>query len=553
MEHDIAIPMRDGTILRADIYKPVDEGKFPVIVTRSPYGKGSEYGNGIKAAAAGMVYVAEDCRGRFASAGEWYPFRVEGNDGFDTVEWAARLPYSNGKVAVSGGSYAGVTALLAAAAQPPHLVAAAILESGINYYNDWTYVGGVLQQNFIESWTSVLSRSSITAADGGFDLLGHSWVFNLTLPIDQYPIAKGATSKETGFFKDFLAHPADDAYWQSMSADPAKIKVPVFIIGGWYDIFSLNEITTFNAIRTRGGSESARKHSLLLVGPWTHGLFTPMQGTTDFGPGSTKDVLAETLNWLKSQLFNGAATQATSPTVRYFTMGTNVWKFSDTWPPQPVNSLTLLLDSAGHANTSTGDGVLLLSGSASHAASDSFTYDPMHPVPTIGGGLCCSVVAPGAFSQQSVEERKDVLVYSTPVLSKDLEVSGDVSLHLFVTSTAKDTDFTGKLVDVAADGTTHNVCDGIRRMRFANSLSQEHLVKPGDVVELTIDLGPTSNAFLAGHRLRVEVSSSNFPKFARNLNTGQDGYHSTAAQIATNTILHDRSHPSELIVDATNP
>ena len=553
MEHDVAVPMRDGTILRADIYRPAGEGKFPVVVTRTPYGKGSEYGMGLKAASAGIVYISEDCRGRYTSAGQWYPYRVEGNDGFDTVEWAAALPYSNGKVAVSGGSYAGVTALLAAASQPPHLVAASILESGADYYNGWSYIGGVLQQNFIETWTSVLSFSSIPAPNGGFGELGHSWVYNQDLPISQYPVAKGATQKETGFFLDYLAHPSYDSYWQSLSANPAKIKVPVLMIAGWYDQFSQEAITTFNNIRALGQSEAARRQSRLLVGPWTHGGFTRVQGTVDFGEGSVKDVVTESLNWLKSQLLEGTPQPSASSTVSYFTMGANVWKSSEAWPPKPTHPTALLLDSGGHANTLTGDGVLLFSASATHAPSDSFTYDPTHPAPTTGGGLCCGIVAPGPFSQRVVEERKDVLVYSTPVLSKDLEVSGKISLHLFVSSEAVDTDFTGKLVDVAADGSTHNVCDGILRMRYAKSLSETHLHKPGEIVELTVELGSTSNTFLAGHRLRVEISSSNFPKFARNLNNGEDGYHTIQGQTVSNVIWHDKNRPSKLIVDIATP
>jgi putative CocE/NonD family hydrolase len=548
-EHDVAVQMRDGVILRADIYRPGGEGKFPVIVTRTPYSKGSEAGNGVKAAANGIVFIAEDCRGRYASGGEWYPYRVEGNDGFDTVEWAARLPYSSGRVAVSGGSYAGVTALLAAASQPPHLVAAAILESGADYYNGWSYIGGVLQQNFIETWASVLSFNSIPPGDGGFGPLGHGWVYNMDLPISQYPIAKGATPKETGFFKDFLAHPSDDAYWHSLSADPSKINVPVFMIAGWYDQFSLDAITTFNAIRARGASESARRESRLIVGPWTHGGFTPMQGTTDFGPGSTKDVATEMLSWLRSQLGKSGDPQPANSSIGYFTMGANVWNESKLWPPESVHALTLRLDSGGNANTLSGDGALLFPGSALHASSDTYKYDPMDPVPTTGGGLCCSVVAPGAFSQLAVEERKDVLVYTTPALGRDLEVTGNVSLHLFVRSTGTDTDFTGKLVDVADDGSTHNVCDGIQRMRFSRSLSQPNLSKPGEIVEITVNLGPTSNTFLTGHRVRLEVSSSNFPKFARNLDTGDDGYDSTRSVSAMNTIVHDRNHPSALIVD----
>ncbi len=552
IERDVAVPMRDGVRLRVDIYRPDAKGKFPVIVDRSPYGKEKESGMGIAAAADGIVFVAEDCRGRFASAGVWYPYRVEANDGFDTVEWAARLPHANGKVALYGGSYAGVTALLAASSRPPHLVSAAVVETGSDYYNGWSYNGGVLRQLFIETWTSVLALNSIPAAKGGFAEHGSAWVNNLNAPISDYPVAYGATAKEKGFFLDFLNHPSQDSYWQQLSADPTAIQVPVLFIGGWYDPFRRNTFKTFLQVQTKGDSKAARKQSQLIVGPWTHGGFTPLQGEVNFGPAAAKDISDLTLRWLKAHL-DGRTPGPHKSAISFFSMGTNNWKEAASWPPRGVHRQHLFLVSMGHANSASGDGMLLPALSKSKDDSDSFTYDPKHPVPTIGGRLCCGVVAPGAFNQSAAEKRNDVLVYSTRPLDHDLDISGYVSVHLFIKTSAPDTDFTSKLVDVSPDGTTRNVSDGIQRLRYRKTLASVIPYNPGSVTKVTIDLGPTSNVFLAGHRIRLEISSSNFPKFARNLNNMTTGYETVESSVANNTILHDRKHRSTLAFDEWEP
>jgi putative CocE/NonD family hydrolase len=284
-----------------------------------------------------------------------------------------------------------------------------------------------------------------------------------------------------------------------------------------------------------------------MIGPWTHGGFTARQGDYDFGSTAARDVVAYIFEWIDAN-----AKQPNDPQkqtrVSYFEMGTNVWRTTTAWPPNDVSSVTMALSSGGHANSAQGDGILLLDSKAEASGSDSFTYDPKNPVQTAGGGLCCGVVAPGAFDQSKAEARSDVLVYSSEPLKSDLNLTGNLTVRLFVKTSAKDTDFTAKLVDVMLDGSTRNVADNILRLRYRKSLQRPAFLKPGDLAEIEIPIGPTSNVFLTGHRVRLEVSSSNFPRFARNLNTRKDGYHTTASVPAVNTVVHDATHPSSLIV-----
>jgi uncharacterized protein len=547
IDHDVSVPMRDGTLLRADVYRPEAQGKYPVIVSRTPYGKSADGGMGIQAASHGYIYVSGDCRGRFKSAGSWDPYRYEANDGYDTVEWAAKLSESDGRVFLRGGSYAGVTALAAAAAAPPHLVAVDIIESGANYYNGWTYEGGVLRQLFVESWTSVLAFNSIPDKTGRFLELGHTWVYDLNKPIDQYPIAITANHTTAPFYRDFLRHASLDSYWENFAIDASKIRVPLLIFGGWYDLFTSNTVNTFHDFQQKDPGAESRLHSQLMIGPWTHGGFTARQGDYDFGSTAARDVVAYIFEWIDAN-----AKQPNDPQkqtrVSYFEMGTNVWRTTTAWPPNDVSSVTMALSSGGHANSAQGDGILLLDSKAEASGSDSFTYDPKNPVQTAGGGLCCGVVAPGAFDQSKAEARSDVLVYSSEPLKSDLNLTGNLTVRLFVKTSAKDTDFTAKLVDVMLDGSTRNVADNILRLRYRKSLQRPAFLKPGDLAEIEIPIGPTSNVFLTGHRVRLEVSSSNFPRFARNLNTRKDGYHTTASVPAVNTVVHDATHPSSLIV-----
>jgi putative CocE/NonD family hydrolase len=551
VERDVPAKMRDGAILRADIYRPRADGKYPVLLQRTPYDKNTSRSFAMKAAARGYIVVVQDVRGRFTSDGEWYPFRHESQDGFDTIEWAAALPQSNGKVGMFGGSYVGATQLLAAIASPPHLSGIAPYETASNYHENWTYQGGAFVQWFNQSWTSVLAQNTL-ARRAAQDTNALNW--KDTLPLENYPVLAQADPQSLApYYRDWLAHPNYDEYWKSVSLEEnySHIQVPVLHIAAWYDIFLGGTLRNYTLLKGRAGSEAVRNGQRLLVELGGHSGSSDQRkiGDVDFGPSAPYDMDQLLLNWYDYLLKGQANAFAGEKSVRIFVMGKNEWRDEDDWPLARAKSTRYFLHSDGKANGSAGDGQL--SGQAPAAEpKDSYIYDPANPVPTIGGPLCCDSahLAPGPRDQRTAEARNDVLIYTTPAFAQNTEVTGPVSLDLFASTSTKDTDFTAKLVDVWPNGYAQNLTEGILRLRYRNSTERPELAKPGEVYHLTIDLWATSNVFLAGHRLRLEISSSNFPRFDRNLNTGETQATATKMQPATNTIYHDKEHPSALVL-----
>jgi putative CocE/NonD family hydrolase len=555
-EHNVRAKMRDGVTLRADVYRPKADGKFPVLLQRTPYDKTNATSFGWRAAARGYVVVVQDVRGRFASEGDWYTFKNESNDGYDTVEWAAALPYSNGKVGMFGGSYVGATQFLAAIAHPPHLAGIAPTVTASNYHDGWAYQGGAFEQWFNESWTTGLTQNTLyRTADAKSNAL--DW--KSTLPLTDYPLLSLPDPKSLApYFQDWLAHPNYDDYWKQLSIEDhySQIQVPVFTIAAWYDIFLGGSLRNYTLLKTQAGSDAARRGQRLLVeiGGHSGGPNQQKIGDVDFGPGAPHDTDALMLDWYDA-LFKGESNAfASGKPVRIFVMGKNVWRDEDDWPLARTHSTRYFLHSGGAANSASGDGSLDVKASDIAAppieTKDSYVYDPANPAPTIGGPLCCDAphLPPGPKDQRPVEERKDVLIYSTPAFTQDMEVTGPITLDLYASTSAVDTDFTAKLVDVWPNGFAQNLTEGILRLRYRNSQETPEAAKPGEIYRLKIDLWATSNAFLAGHRLRLEVSSSNFPRFDRNLNTGEEQSHATRMSTATNTIYHDRQHPSALVL-----
>jgi putative CocE/NonD family hydrolase len=561
IERGVTAKMRDGVVLRADIYRPKADAKFPVLLQRTPYNKSNGVNFGVRVAARGFVVIFQDVRGRYSSEGEWYTFKHESEDGYDSVEWAAALPYSNGKVGMFGGSYVGATQMLAAISHPPHLAGICPVVTASNYHDGWTYQGGAFEQWFNQSWTSGLAQDTYNrTVSQSTNALQGMW----KLPLTSYPLfnfsdsSAGLSSTQSlaPYFLDWLAHPNYDDYWKRWSIEEhfADINVPALTVAAWYDIFQGGSLRNYAGIRAHGG-EGARAGQRLLVIIGGHAGGGQKIGDVDFGSAAAQfDEDEVTLNWYE-YLFKGVQNNfSKEKPVKIFVMGRNEWREEEDWPLARAQSSKYFLHSEGSANSLRGSGSL--SAAVPHSESpDHYLYDPANPVPTIGGPLCCDGwhLPPGPRDQRQVEARDDVLIYSTPAFTRDTEITGPISLELFAKSTAVDTDFTAKLVDVAPDGFAQNLTEGIFRARYRDSQEKPTLMNPGQVYKFTIDLWSTSNVFLKGHVLRLEVSSSNFPRFDRNLNTGDSPGTAEHFVPATNTIYHDAEHPSALVLPVVTP
>jgi putative CocE/NonD family hydrolase len=556
VQRNASLKMRDGVVLYADIYRPASPEKFPILLERTPYNKDSAIGFAVRSAAHGYIVIVQDVRGRYSSEGEWYPFKHESQDGFDTVEWAGTLSYSDGKVGMFGGSYVGATQMLAAMATPPHLAGICPVVTASNYHNGWTYQGGAFEQWFNESWTTSLAQDTVNrylvsvsnAAQGGHALpLSGYPLFNLNTSFEP----NAMTARFAPYFLDWLAHPSFDDYWRQWSIEDhyADIKVPALTVAAWYDLFQGGALRNYIGIRAQGGSEAARNGQQLFVAIGGHAGWGRKVGDVDFGPAGDFDYDNVTLAWYDF-LFKGVKNEFSKPTpVKIFVMGANILRDEEAWPLARAKSTKYFLHSDGRANSSSGDGRLSEALPAKERG-DEYVYDPADPAPTVGGPLCCDPVhlAAGPRDQRPVEMRKDVLVYSTAPFATDTEVTGPISVELYAMSSAVDTDFTAKVVDVSPNGYAKNLTEGIVRARYRDSQSAPSLLTPGKVYKFNIDVWSTSNVFLAGHALRVEISSSNFPRFDRNLNTGEESRDAVRSVKATNTIVHDAEYPSALIV-----
>lgn len=564
VEKDVPTPMRDGTLLSADIYRPSLPGRYPVLVQRLPYDKSLAAQahmliDPLRAASQGYVVVIQDVRGRYASDGDFYPFANEITDGYDTVEWASAQSWANARVGMFGGSYFGATQWLAAIAQPPHLRAIFPSLTASDYHEGWVYRGGALEHGFIIYWILAalapdtlrrLERAGRNVTQARRLLLEALNDFDRAF--SYRPLAGLPYLKELApYFYEWLEHPENDPFWQrwSIEAQHHKVLVPAYNLGGWYDIFQAGTLRNFAGMRCNGGSEVARQRQRLLMGPWVHGSFLGTVGEVDFGLFSSSAVIDLTAihlrwfdHWLK-EIDNGVDRE---PPVRIFVMGENIWRNEEEWPLARAQYTNFYFHSGGRANTLKGDGILSTEPPGNQPP-DSYAYDPAVPVPTWGGAnILPGALANGPRDQRPVEARQDVLVYTSAALTEDLEVTGPVVVHLWAASSALDTDFTAKLVDVAADGNARNLCEGIIRARYRQSREQPHLVSPGEVDEYVIDLGGTSNVFKKGHRIRVEVASSNFPRFHRNPNTGAPLGQDAEFRTATQTVFHDARHPSHI-------
>ena len=558
VEKNVPARMRDGVILRADVYRPEGSGRLPALLQRTPYSKNDRGAmqRFSAIAAHGFVVIVQDTRGRYTSDGVAVP-HDEGDDGYDSVQWAAGLPGVDGRVGMFGGSYLATTQLQAATRQPPALVAL-FPASSYNRRYDMVFQGGAFYLSDGLGWNlgqAMDVRRRVLMPDVDRDgpigltsdhaaLLRSTWLWHLPLKsFDELELNRFAPG-----YRQMLAHPNADSFWDrsDIEARHDRFLVPAFHLSGWYDTLLMGTVRNFAGLRARAGNDTARRYQRLVIGPWTHARPTKASttiGTVDFGPDAGFDSDAAMLGWFDHWLRGSDPRAVDTAPVRLFVMGENRWRDEQEWPLPRARITPYYLRSGGRANTLSGDGRLDL-GAPGREPADRYTYDPKNPVPTgESGGYSRAPI-----DRRTVEQRADVLVYTSGPLASDLEVTGPLSLTLWITSNARDTDFTGTLVDVFPDGTARALSDGILRARYRNSKTTPSLLTPGEPTEIAIDLGATSNLFKAGHRIRLEVSSSNFPRFDRNPNTGGVFGEDADVQIAMQTILHDEAHPSRLLL-----
>lgn len=565
VDFDVMVPMRDGVSLATDVYRPLDDGRHPVLVYRTPYGKS---GTGlvidrIGAVKRGYAVLAQDTRGRNRSGGEWLPWLAhEADDGYDTVEWAAVQPWSDGNVGVYGASAMGVTAIQAAVAAPPHLRAAMVYVAGTNLHNGWIFSNGVFELGFGMHWSlfslpnqaiarldvlpeqrSELTARLVAAQAGRWDTMRH-------LPLADVPALREGVAPQ---WREWLAHPTYDDYWKAIDAvrRADAIRVPILHGTGWYDNFLRGHLDLQRALQDSPNATLRQQHRFF-VGPWEHLSYlsdaTSTAGERDFGStaaGGARLLPDLVFGWFDYWLkgLEGAAAQPRP--VRYFVMGLNEWREADSWPP-PHAERTYYLQSGGRGNSRLGDGVLSPEPPGDQPP-DAFVYDPDNPVPSVGGRTLHREWGPaGVFDQATVEAREDILVYTSPYLTEAVSIAGPVSVVLYASTTGADTDFTAKLVDVEPNGYCANIAEGIVRARFRNGSDHEDWISPGAIEVYTIDLWDVAHEFASGHRVRLEISSSDFPRFDRNLNSRVSPSLGSAddAQIAVQQIWHDRLRPS---------
>lgn len=559
-DRNIRVRMRDGVELSTDVVRPDMEGRFPVLIMRTPYGK--DWSAGISGgpyeheyyASRGYAVVQQDSRGRYDSDGTFEPFVDEAADGYDTDEWAATQPWSNGRLAGLGQSYYGFTQLAQAMQGHPALITIAPVMTTSDTYNNWIFSDGAFHMGFAMAWgTGLVGKGAVRPnprlASPPVAGTSQRSVFE-HLPV-QTMDEQQQQKVPVPYYREWLGHPAKGPFWddKSLTSQVGKMNLPTLFYTGWYDYFLRGNLGDYDRfMKAAGGSASSRAGSRLIVGPWTH--YTGRDGATrqvgdlDFGDLAAYDLPARLLGWYDRWLKGMPDRFADEGPVKIFVMGDNRWRTEKAWPPPDVQYHEYF-GSGGKANMPSGDGVLGTEEPKPASAMDSFVYDPANPVPTVGG---VSGAPSGPRDQTPIAGRGDILRYTSEPLGARLEVTGPIRVTLFAATDAKDTDFTAKLVDVHPDGKVYNIQDGLIRARYRSGTGQAVPIRPGDVLEYAIDLWSTSHAFLPGHRVRVDISSSNFPRLDRNLNTGDDPEHSTRMIQARQTVYHDAARPSHIVL-----
>ncbi|HZX09869.1 MAG TPA: CocE/NonD family hydrolase [Acidobacteriota bacterium] len=541
-EFNVPVLMRDGVKLSADVYRPDAEGQFPVLLTRTYYGKcnrdifhssGKEFIEYF--VSRGYVVVIQDCRGRYDSEGKFYIEIYDAEDGYDTYEWCGSQPWSNGKIGTYGCSYGGCIQWYSAHLRNSHLKCMVPRDATSDSYFDGGFMRGGVYQGWL-GWC--VGTAGGTGRQGRREGLNWKEIY-MNLPLNE---ADESIGFHFPWWKDYFKHPIYDEYWKRTSVHNKYhlIEVPSLNIGGWYSSSDImGTIRNFLGVFKKGYSEQGRKNQKLFIGPWSHCSSSTKVGEIDFGPQAKVDFNELHLRWYDHWLKGIDTGIMDTPPIKIFVMGMNDWITAADWPLPETQFTKFFLHSGGRANSLIGDGTLNITHPNSEPV-DRFTYDPAHPVP--------SSTDSDLLDQRPMERRDDVLVYTSEPLKEDLMVVGPVKVILYAASSAVDTDFTGKLVDVHPNDLAQGLNYGIVRARYRDSFEKPTLIEPGKIYKYEIDLWATGNLFKKGRRIRLEISSSNFPGFLPNTNTGNDIGSDTERKIARQIIYHDAEHPSHLVL-----
>ncbi|SMD45080.1 hypothetical protein SAMN00777080_3721 [Aquiflexum balticum DSM 16537] len=584
VDQKVMMPMRDGVRLATDIYRPKTDNPVPIIFSKTPYNFNS-YRDGelvsrtmqtaLEAVKRGYAYVVQNERGRFFSEGEWDILGIPITDGYDAFTWMADQTWSNGKIGTIGcSSTAEWQMAVAALNHPAH---AAMVPQGYGagvgrigkYFEQGNWYRGGAGQMLFTAWLygtqhdpmapklpEGISQEDLLRLQKFYDMAPRyprvDWKEGLShLPVQD--IIRNVDGPK-GIYEEMITRKPNSPEWYEggLFHDDMDFEKPSFWFVSWYDVSSSPNLALYNHVRENAKDPKVRDNQFLVIAPTLHCSFTRATENTIVGERSMGDARLPyndmTYAWFDYWL-KGESNNVTKemPKVTYFTMGANKWQYSDTWPPKEAQMVTYFLDSKGNANSRLGDGKLVTSRPGKDNP-DTFKYDPMDPVNSYGGNVCCTgnAVQGGSFDQQEMELRKDILVYTSEELTEGVEVSGFIESKLFLSSDVKDTDLTIKLIDVYPDGTAYNLDETIQRVRYREGYEKEVFMESGKVYEVNMTPMSTSNYFEKGHKIRIEVSSSNFPRFDRNMNTGGNNYDETEGVIATNSIHHSRNYPSSV-------
>ena len=554
----VDIPMRDGTLLAASLTRPSGDGPFPTVLCRTPYDrtKSIQLTAAERWACAGYTYLRQDVRGRFDSEGEFYPFRDDPNDGYDSIEWIAHQDWSDGTVGTAGWSHMGIVQYLTAPTRPPHLTAAIPLVAPVSVYHRWWYQGGAFRLGFNLAWLILLARDNLRHFPKRMAKLiedqEQAWVTAEQMRnLDIKPLFRKWSPRDyqsissvfgNNWFSNFMEHPDYGPFWHAwdFNRQHAEMETPMLHIGGWYDTFCQGTIDSYVGMKQNARSKAARKAQRLIMGPWLHGNQEQREvGELDFGEGLLElDPFDAQKRWFDHWLRGVDTGLMKEQPVQIFVMGENVWRSEEEWPLSRQQLTPYYLHSDGTMNREP----------PMDESPLTFTYDPADPVITLGG--CEWVNYPrGPFDQKPLDGRQDILRFLTEPLKQDIEVTGQIFAHVWASSTARDTDITAKLIDVHPDGRAYNVCDGILRGRYRESVERQVLMEPNESYKFVIDMWSTSNLFRSGHHIRLDISSSNFPRFDVNPNTGYMKFgEPKRIEKADNTIYFDRDRPTHIVL-----